>query len=73
MQDYATIIFSNGFLSDYADLLQNEDFIRISSAYIPESFNWRLFGLGEALIVAGVFFLEWPVKSFLALIIQKDV
>jgi hypothetical protein len=54
IQDYGSIIIGNGFLPDYANLMSNADFIRIASDYIPAGYNWKLFFLGELLIVAGI-------------------
>jgi hypothetical protein len=54
MKDYASIFFSNGFFEDYFSIMQNKDFIAIASHYVPESYSWGLFILGELLIVAGI-------------------
>ena len=35
LQDYGWMIFHNGFMPDYANLLQNNDFIQLASGYIP--------------------------------------
>lgn len=55
MADYGGLIISNGFLSDYPRLLQNRDFLRIASGFVPQSYNWFLFSLGEMLILAGIY------------------
>jgi len=54
LKDYAIIIVSHGFLKDYFTLLQNKEFLSIASNYVPQSFSWRLFALGEVLIAAGI-------------------
>lgn len=54
MEDYAGIFITHGFLYDYARIMQNEDFIKIASAYIPDSYNWLVFWIGELLVLAGI-------------------
>lgn len=56
LQDYGWIILNNGFMPDYTNLLRNNDFIRLASGYIPGSYNWPVFLLGELFLLAGVFF-----------------
>jgi len=58
LKDYGSIIIGNGFLTDYANLLRNPDFLKIASNYLPDSFDWRMFFLGELLIIAGVVKME---------------
>lgn len=53
LKDYGSIIISNGFLRDYAFLLQNKDFLAIATTYIPQSYSWGYFALGEILILVG--------------------
>lgn len=53
-EDYGRLIIGNGFLDDYPLLLQNEDFIRIASAYMPQAFNWMVFAIGEFILVMGI-------------------
>lgn len=55
MADYGELIISNGFLSEYPNLLQNRDFLKIASGFIPESYNWFVFALGELTILAGIY------------------
>ena len=55
MEDYGGLLLRNGFLSGYASLLQNEEFIRVATGYMPTRFNWGIFLLGEALLLAGVY------------------
>ncbi|HET9486231.1 MAG TPA: hypothetical protein VFO54_02305 [Chryseosolibacter sp.] len=66
MADYGTLIIGNGFLSDYATLIRNEDFLSVASAYTPAPFNWTVFGIGELLLLAGIFSLagrRFPMLS----------
>jgi hypothetical protein len=54
MKDYGAIIIDNGLIGDYANIMKNENFLAIASSYVPESFNWVIFLLGEALICLGI-------------------
>ncbi len=54
LKDYGSIIITNGFFRDYSLIMQNKDFLAIASAYIPQSFSWYFFAIGETLILAGV-------------------
>ena len=60
--DYGTIIVNNGFYNDFANLLQNKQFIDIVSSYIPTEYNWFLLGLGEILILIAIAII-WRVKQ----------
>ncbi len=50
MQDYGTLLLVTGSLSDYPKLMQSEKFLHAASTYIPQSYNWLLFFLGELFI-----------------------
>ncbi|HEX8039958.1 MAG TPA: hypothetical protein VF490_12445 [Chryseosolibacter sp.] len=54
MRDYGWLIVGNGFLSDYAGILRNPDFISLASGYKPQPFQWWMFWLGELFILCGV-------------------
>jgi hypothetical protein len=54
MQDYAFIIISNGWLGELDTLMLNAKFLEITSTYIPDSYNWTLFLLGETAILCGI-------------------
>ena len=60
--DYGTIIVNNGFYNDFANLLQNKQFIDIVSSYIPTEYNWFLLGLGEILILTAITFI-WRARQ----------
>ena len=49
--DYSLLIAKNGFLPDFFSLATNQNFIALVSGYIPETYNWELFIIGEALIL----------------------
>lgn len=57
LKDYGWLIVRNGFISDYPNLLQNQDFLELASGYIPAAYNWRVFWLGEIFLLAGIFCL----------------
>lgn len=55
MADYGGLIVNNGFLMDYPRLLRNKDFLEIASGFVPQSYNWLMFWVGELLIVTGIY------------------
>jgi hypothetical protein len=66
MKDYGSIIIANGF--DYSTIMQNKDFISIASNYIPQSFSWGFFAVGEILILgSAVRLLEFNYKDLLSM------
>lgn len=64
LEDYAGIIIANGFLYDYARILQNQDFLTLASGYIPESYSWGIFWVGEVFLVAGIQCLNRGLNGF---------
>ncbi|MEX1240227.1 MAG: hypothetical protein WEB30_10935 [Cyclobacteriaceae bacterium] len=64
MEDYGGLLIRNGLLSGYASILRNEDFIRVASEYMPTSFSWGIFSLGEAFLLGGIFFQYQGWKGF---------
>lgn len=62
IKDYADIILTNGWILEMDKLMQNAEFIRITSSYIPESYHWGLFMTGEILLLASVGLL-WKRNS----------
>lgn len=55
IQDYSAIIIDNDLIFDYVNIMKNETFVKIASTYIPASFNWPIFSLGEVTILIGTF------------------
>lgn len=55
MEDYGMLIIANGFADDYPLLLQNPEFLVIASGFLPQSFNWIVFSLGELILLTGVY------------------
>ena len=55
MADYGWLIVDNGFVHDYPLLLHNQEFLEVASAFLPQKFNWLIFGLGEVILLAGVY------------------
>ncbi|MBI4657085.1 MAG: hypothetical protein HY746_10125 [Elusimicrobia bacterium] len=51
IRDFGLIILKNNFLPRIPSLINDPEFIRLLSAYVPWSFNWPLFWAGEALIL----------------------
>jgi hypothetical protein len=54
LKDYGEVIITNGFLGDYLTIMQNDRFLEIARNYIPQSFSWGIFSLGELLIMLGI-------------------
>ena len=52
--DYLLLIVSGGFLPRLFSLLGDQEFMALASSHVPESFNWILFAIGEALVLAGI-------------------
>lgn len=52
MCDYGKLIISGGFAKDFFSLATNPEFGIAISQYAPASYNWTLFIIGEALILA---------------------
>ena len=55
LQDYGSLLISNGLLGELGTILQNEAFIRLASAYTPAGYDWSIFLLGEALFIVAIF------------------
>jgi hypothetical protein len=62
MQDYGGLLLSTHSISDYPQLLQSKKFIQAASTYIPGSFNWFLFLLGE--LVIGIAIIKLALSSY---------
>jgi len=56
MEDYGGLLVRNGLLSGYSSILQNKDFIRLATDYMPTAYSWGLFLLGEAFLLGGIYF-----------------
>jgi hypothetical protein len=54
MRDYGWLIIGNGFLADFAGILQNKEFLELAAGYAPKAFAWTIFAIGEILISAGI-------------------
>jgi hypothetical protein len=62
-KDYTKIIIDYKFYNDFFNLLYNKKFTDIAASYIPTSFSWVMFGLGELLILSGILKLIMKMKS----------
>ena len=56
MENYGSLIVANGFIHDFANILQNEKFLNLAAGYIPDSYNWTVFLLGEIFLLTGIYF-----------------
>jgi hypothetical protein len=54
MRDYASLILTNNFLSDYPNLLSNQLFLEKAGRLVPKPFLWSVFLLGQVLIISGI-------------------
>lgn len=53
-KDYTYLVVQNKFYKDYLHILENNEFINITRDYMPESFSWSWFWLGEFIILAAI-------------------
>jgi hypothetical protein len=51
IRDYTYLFIRGGYLNELSSLSTNEDFINKLTSYVPESFTWGIFLLGEVLII----------------------
>ena len=64
LEDYGGLLIRNGLLSGYASILKNDEFIRIASDYMPTTFNWGIFFVGEAFFLLGIIFQYYGFAGF---------
>jgi hypothetical protein len=57
IQDYTLLMYENGIFSGTISL-EDQNFIDVATAFVPEKFNWFLFLAGEFLIVLSIVFLH---------------
>jgi len=55
MKDYGSILFSTGSFSAYVKFIQSKSFV--TSEYMPSSYNWLVFWIGEFFICSGIIYL----------------
>ncbi len=55
LYDYGNLIISRGFLPNFFSLASRDEFQQIAGTYIPSSYPWWLFILGEVLILLAIF------------------
>ncbi len=63
LYDYGKLIISNGFLKDFFELATKTEFHQIVSSYVPLSYNWILFWIGEVLIVIAIVMIYIRTKN----------
>lgn len=51
MWDYGKLMWEGSYFGKFLGLLENQEFIAEITAYVPDSFNWWVFGLGYACIL----------------------
>jgi len=54
ISDYLGLIVRGGMLPEMHRLLSSPEFMELAAAYVPESFGWGLFSIGELLVLAGI-------------------
>jgi hypothetical protein len=57
VKDYSLIIIRGGYLGNYFELHRNTGFMKEVTSFIPQSFSWPLFWVGEALILIALFLM----------------
>ena len=63
IQDYGSMLIDHKFIGDYFNLMTNKDFIKVAGSYVPSSYNWELFWIGELLIIFGISNTSWTRAS----------
>jgi hypothetical protein len=64
MQDYFLLLTQHNLFGDYANLLQNEKFISVASQFVPESYSWGMFWVGEVLILFAMLQFKFRESGF---------
>lgn len=64
IQDYSILLYHEGFLSKVL-LSPEPGFIEAITIFVPDQFNWYLFGFGELIILVGItrIFIKYSLKS----------
>lgn len=52
--DFGMILIKGNFLSDFSNLAENPEFLKILTTWVPDNYNWTLFGFGYAVICVGI-------------------
>lgn len=61
LYDYGKILFEGNYFSEFLTLATNERFIQEVGNYIPTSYNWTLFIIGEVLLITAI--ISWHARS----------
>ncbi|MBM4135478.1 MAG: hypothetical protein FJ241_01440 [Nitrospira sp.] len=61
--DYSKIIIQGGFLTRFSSLATDYPFQEIITGYVPTTYNWTLFVLGETLILSSLVIFFRRIKS----------
>lgn len=49
--DYAKIIISNGWLTEIDRIMENPEFLKLASGFVPDNYNWTLFMVGQLFLI----------------------
>jgi hypothetical protein len=60
--DYALIVLKSNYIQDLLKLAGNTTFKKDLTSFIPDRFQWELFGFGMLLILTGAFFAVDKIK-----------
>jgi hypothetical protein len=63
ISDYSLLILKGGYLTRFWDLSADADFQKALSSYVPESYNWGLFIVGEIIIVTALILIIRRVRA----------
>ena len=62
IRDYTLLLLRNGFFRDLQNLFDNDTFRQVIESFVPERFDWVLFGAGEILLIAAVARIVWKQR-----------
>jgi len=62
IRDYTLLLLRNGLLRDLQNLFYNDTFRQVIESFVPERFDWVLFGAGEILLIAAIARIVWKQR-----------
>lgn len=63
MYDYLSLIIGGGYADNFSGLMNDEGFLKLTSEYVPDFYNWYLFGAGALLILSAMWSLYFRGKA----------
>lgn len=60
--DYSMLLFRGGYGTRMLTIMNDEQFIKQITEYIPARYNWFLFGLGELCILGSIGSIIWKTR-----------